>query len=168
VEPKTAGGLRIREAEAEDEPGVLAIARELLRDGTTYALPEDPSDAALRAYWLSPGGATFVAVLDGAVAGCYRLRPNHPGRGSHVANAGYAVAARFQGRGLGRALAEHSLEEARRRGYRAMQFNLVVSTNERAVVLWRRLGFQVAGALPRVFDHPTRGLVDAFVMHRFL
>ncbi|HET7294065.1 MAG TPA: GNAT family N-acetyltransferase [Vicinamibacteria bacterium] len=158
----------VRPAEVRDEEAVLSITRELAADGTTYVFEPDTSDDALRAYWLAPGGRNFVAERDGVVAGCYVLRANHAGRGAHVANASYAVASRAWGTGVGRAMAEHSLEQARAAGFEAMQFNLVVSTNERAVALWKALGFAIVGTLPRVFRHPRLGLVDAYVMHRFL
>jgi ribosomal protein S18 acetylase RimI-like enzyme len=151
-----------------DDEGILAIAREVVADGTTYVFGPETGDDELRAYWLDPRAQRFVARLDGAVAGCYLLRANYTGRGRHVANASYVVAQRFAGRGIGRALGEHSIEEARRRGFAAIQFNLVISTNAPAVALWRKLGFRIVGELPKVFEHPALGLVDAFVMHRFL
>jgi ribosomal protein S18 acetylase RimI-like enzyme len=117
---------------------------------------------------MADGHIIFVASLDGRIAGTYILKPNQPGLGSHVANAGYMVGSDFAGRGVGRAMCEHSLEEARRRGFLAMQFNMVISTNEAAVALWKKLGFNIVGTLPRVFRHKRLGLVDAFVMHRFL
>jgi ribosomal protein S18 acetylase RimI-like enzyme len=162
------GALVIRDVSAADTPAIVSIGRELVQDGDTYVFPPNTSDDELKAYWLSPAGHTFVAVLDGQTVGCYYLRSNYPGRGRHVANVSYAVARGYMRRGIGRAMAEHSLEKARELGYQAMQFNLVVSTNERAVTLWRTLGFRIVGTLPRVFDHPTRGLVDAYVMHKFL
>lgn len=162
------GELVIRDVSPADTDAIVAIGRELVEDGDTYVFSPTTSDDELKAYWLNPSGRTFVAVLDGATAGCYFLRSNYPGRGRHVANASYAVARQFMRRGIGRAMAEHSLEKARNLGFQAMQFNLVVSTNERAVTLWRTLGFRIVGTLPRVFDHPTRGLVDGYVMHRFL
>ena len=158
----------IRSAAPQDSDAVLRIARELVADGTTYFFARDTSDEELLAYWLAPRERSFAALLDGDVAGCYVLRPNHPGRASHVANCSYAVAKRHWGRGVGLAMAEHSLEEARRAGFRAMQFNFVVGTNERALALWKRLGFRIVGTLPQAFDHPHLGLVDAHVMHRFL
>jgi ribosomal protein S18 acetylase RimI-like enzyme len=161
-------GPAIRPATSADEEAIVAIGRELVRDGDTYAFAPDTTDDELRAYWLSPLGRTFVATQGSEVAGCYLLRPNHPGRGAHVANASYAVARRFARRGIGRALGEHSLEEARRLGFAAMQFNLVVATNIAAVELWTALGFRIVGTLPEVFDHPRLGRVDAYVMHRFL
>jgi len=158
----------IRSAAPQDSDGVLRIARELVADGTTYFFAPDTSDEELLAYWLAPRERSFAALLDEEVAGCYVLRPNHPGRASHVANCSYAVAARHWGRGVGLAMAEHSLEEARRAGFRAMQFNFVVGSNARALALWKRLGFRIVGTLPQAFDHPQLGLVDAHVMHRFL
>jgi ribosomal protein S18 acetylase RimI-like enzyme len=158
----------VRSATEGDAEGVLAIARELVRDGTTYVFAPETTDDELRAYFLDPRATRLVATVAGEVAGCYLLRINRAGRGSHVANASYAVAERFAGRGVGRALGEHSLEEARRQGFTAMQFNFVVSTNEAAIALWKKLGFRIVGELPKAFRHPTRGLVDAYVMHRFL
>jgi len=158
----------VRTANEGDADGVLAIARELVADGTTYVFAPETTDDELRAYWLDPRARRFVAVVGGEVAGLYLLRPNQAGRGSHVANASYAVAQRFAGRGVGRAMGEHSLEEARRLGFTAVQFNFVVSTNDAAVALWKALGFRVVGELPKAFRHPARGLVDAYVMHRFL
>jgi ribosomal protein S18 acetylase RimI-like enzyme len=160
--------LTIRTAQPGDEPAILAIAREVVTDGTTYAFGAETSDAELLGFWLSPVAHTSVAVAAGDVVGVSAIRPNQPGRAAHVANGAYAVARRAWGAGVGEALCRHSLEEARRLGYRAMQFNLVVSTNVRAVALWKRLGFVVVGTLPRAFQHPDQGEVDAYVMHRFL
>lgn len=160
--------LSIRPADAHDRAAIVAIGRELVADGTTYVFAPEITDAELAAYWLSPAVKTFVAERGGDIVGCSILRPNQAGRGAHVANASYAVAARARGAGVGRALAEHSLEEARRLGFTAMQFNFVVSTNVPAVQLWKRLGFDIVGTLPAAFQHPRLGLVDAYVMHRFL
>ena len=111
---------------------------------------------------------TFVAEQDGVVLGTYYMRPNQAGGGRHVCNCGYMTDAAAPGRGIARRMCEHSLEYARSRGYRAMQFNFVVSTNERAVRLWQSLGFDIVGRLPTAFQHPTQGYVDAFVMYRLL
>ena len=158
----------IRDAAPADAEAILAIGRELVEDGDTFVFAPTTTDDELKAYWLSSTGHTFVAVVDGQTVGCYFLRSNYPGRGRHVANVSYAVRRSFTGRGIGRAMAEHSLDRARGLGFQAMQFNLVVSTNDRAVTLWRTLGFRIVGTLPKVFDHPTKGLVDAYVMHKFL
>jgi ribosomal protein S18 acetylase RimI-like enzyme len=158
----------IRPAEASDRPGILRIVRAVVEDGTTYAFAADTSDRELLEYWPAPGDGSFVATRGDLVVGCYVLRPNQPGRGGHVANASYAVLSEARGRGVGHAMGLHSLDEARRRGFQAMQFNFVVASNERAIALWRRLGFQTVGRLPRAFAHPGQGLVDALVMHRFL
>ena len=160
--------ISLRRADAHDAEAIVAIARELVADGTTYTFPPETTDEDLKAFWLGPSVRTYVAEREGEVVGCAWLRPNQPGRGSHVANAAYAVVQRAQGLGVGRALAEHSLEEARRLGYTAMQFNFVVSTNAAAVELWKRLGFAIVGTLPHAFQHPRLGMVDAYVMYRFL
>jgi ribosomal protein S18 acetylase RimI-like enzyme len=160
--------LTIRRADTHDAPAIVAIARELVRDGTTYTFAPETTDDELQAFWFMKGARTYVAERAGEILGCALLRPNQPGRGSHVANAAYAVAEKARGQGVGRALAEHSLQEARRLGYAAMQFNFVVSTNQTAVELWRHLGFDVVGTLPLAFQHPRLGMVDAYVMYRAL
>lgn len=131
-------------------------------------LPRDLSRADALAYWRSPGHEVFVAVADGEVLGTYYLCPNQRGGGAHMCNCGYVTAAEASGRGVARAMCAHSIEHARARGYQAMQYNLVVSTNERAIRLWQRFGFEIVGRLPGAFRHPSAGFVDAFVMFRRL
>jgi L-amino acid N-acyltransferase YncA len=157
-----------REALEPDRDAVWRIFHAVVADGDTYVFdPETPRDEAL-AYWFHPTVRTYVAENDGQVVGTYILKPNQPGLGSHVANAAFMVAAATRGLGVGRAMCEHSLSEARRLGYRGMQFNFVVSTNQSAVRLWERLGFKIVGRLPGAFRHRTQGFVDAFVMYRSL
>lgn len=158
----------IRSVEAGDGGVLWTLLEPVLRAGETYALPRDWSREEALAYWCRPGHAVFVAELEGTAAGTYMLRANQPGPGDHVANCGYVTAAWAQGRGVARAMGRHSLDEARRRGFRAMQFNCVVATNSRAIRAWESLGFAVTGRLPGVFRHPTAGFVDALVMHRDL
>ncbi|MEZ6023083.1 MAG: GNAT family N-acetyltransferase [Hyphomonadaceae bacterium] len=159
--------MRIRQAEPSDWAGIWAILEPILRGGEHYALPRDWSEAQARAFWLR-GDECFVAEDAGRILGTYYVRPNAQGGGAHVANGGYAVADDAAGRGVGRALCQHSLDEARRRGFRAMQFNFVIASNERAVHLWKRLGFAEAGRLPGAFAHPRLGYIDALVMFRAL
>jgi ribosomal protein S18 acetylase RimI-like enzyme len=158
----------IRAALEADAQAIADIIVPTIREGATYALDRDMSEADALAYWLSPDKETFVAEVDGAILGTYYMRPNQAGGGSHVCNCGYMTRAQATGRGLARAMCAHSLAYARARGYRAMQFNFVVSTNERAVRLWQSLGFEVVGRLPAAFNHPDHGLVDALVMYQSL
>ncbi len=160
--------LFIRPATASDAEAICALAREVVADGTTYVFSPAITDEELRAYWLAPYGHTFVACIDDEIAGFYIIKPNHPGRGSHVANGSYVVSPRFSGRGIGYTLGEHSIAAAQQLGFKAMQYNIVVATNTNAVRLWKKLGFEIVGTLPQVFDHPHLGLVDAYVMHRFI
>jgi L-amino acid N-acyltransferase YncA len=160
--------LLIRPAKAADRPAILAILEPTIRAGETYALPADMSDADALAYWMGPGREVFVAEADRRVVGTYFLRANQLGGGEHVANCAYITDTALRGRGIARRLAEHSLEEARRRGFLAMQFNFVVASNEAAVHLWQSLGFEAVGRLPGAFRHPRLGLVDALVMFRKL
>jgi L-amino acid N-acyltransferase YncA len=120
------------------------------------------------AFWCGPDKQTYVAEQDGQVCGSYYVKANQQGGGAHVANAGYMVSAEARGKQIGRAMTEHSLAEARRLGFRAMQFNFVVSTNESAVHLWKEFGFKIVGTLPAAFRHPQKGFVDVYVMFRAL
>ena len=158
----------IRAADARDHACVWSILEPVIRAGETYTLPRDFSREQSLAYWFAAEHEVFVAETDGGVAGTYFLHANQAGGGSHVANCGYMTAAHAAGRGVARAMCAHSLERARTRGFRAMQFNFVVSTNERAVRLWQSLGFEIAGRLREAFLHPTLGYVDALVMMRAL
>lgn len=160
--------LIIRPATPADDEAIWRIFHEVVSAGDTYAYQPDTTREEGLALWFPPGGWTYVAALDDAIVGTYVMKANQPGQGSHTANCGYMVARAASGRGVGEAMCRHSLEEAKRLGFLAMQFNFVVSTNTRAVALWRRCGFTIVGTLPQAFRHPTLGLVDAYVMHRGL
>jgi L-amino acid N-acyltransferase YncA len=162
------GALAIRAATEADREAIWEIFRATIAPGDAFVYdPNTPREEA-EAYWFSKGTRTFAAEQDGKVVGSYILRPNRPGLGDHVANAGFMVAPDARGLGFGRALGEHALSEARRLGYRAMQFNFVISTNESAVHLWQELGFKIIGTLPGAFRHARKGFVDAYVMFRLL
>jgi ribosomal protein S18 acetylase RimI-like enzyme len=158
----------LREATASDADAIWRILEPVIRGGDTYTLPADMTREDALAYWNSPGHEVFVAEENGEVLGTYYLRANQKGGGAHVANCGYVTAPWATGRGLARAMCQHSLEHAKTRGFRAMQFNFVVSSNERAVRLWQSMGFEIVGRLPGAFMHPTLGAVDALVMYRYL
>jgi ribosomal protein S18 acetylase RimI-like enzyme len=160
--------VHIRPAAGRDSDAIWAIIGPVIRAGETYALDRDMSAQAALAYWLGEDRRTFVAEKDGKVVGTYYIRTNQAGGGSHVCNCGYMTHERAVGQGVARAMHLHSLEVARELGYRAMQFNFVVSTNERAVALWISLGFEIVGRLPGAFEHPAHGFVDALVMVRQL
>ncbi len=160
--------ITIRKAEESDFDAIWRIFHEVVRRGDTYTYDPETTREQAHSIWMSSGHTTYVACVDDRVVGTYILKANQPGLGSHVANAGYMVGADGRGQGLGRAMCEHSLAEARRMGFLAMQFNMVVSTNESAVALWKKLGFSIVGTLPQAYRHRELGLVDAYVMHRFL
>jgi len=160
--------LTIRQAASADHEAVWQIMHLVISAGDTYAFdPRTPRADAL-AYWFQPDAHTFVAENDGLTVGTYVLKPNQPGLGSHVANAAFMVSPGARGLGVGRRMGEHGLAEARRLGFLSMQFNFVVSTNDRAVRLWKQLGFDTVGTLPGAFRHPRLGRVDAYVMFRHL
>lgn len=158
----------IRPVRPQDWSSIWAILEPTIVAGETYALDADLSEDAARAYWLGADKETFVAEEDASILGTYYLRANQAGGGRHVCNCGYMTSASATGRGIARQMCLHSLDHARKRGYRAMQFNFVVSTNERAVRLWQSLGFDIVGRLPLAFQHPKRGYVDALVMFQSL
>jgi ribosomal protein S18 acetylase RimI-like enzyme len=158
----------IRPATPDDDEAILRIIMPVIRSGETYALPRDWTEAEALAYWRSPGHAVFVADDGAAVLGTCYVHPNQRGGGNHVANAAFMTRAASAGRGVAGAMCAHALAYAASAGYAAMQFNFVVATNERAVALWQRFGFDIAGRLPGAFRHPALGFVDALVMYRKL
>ncbi len=160
--------MHIRSATDSDADAVWAILEPIVRAGETYTLPRNMTRADALRHWFAPAHDVFVAESDGAIVGTYLLRPNQLGGGAHVCNCDYMTAPWSTGRGVARAMCEHSLAHARSRGFRAMQFNFVVSTNDRAVRLWQSLGFEIVGRLPKAFSHPQHGYVDALVMYRSL
>jgi L-amino acid N-acyltransferase YncA len=162
----------IRPATPADAAAIWSVIGPAIRAGEVFALDRDLRQEEAIAYWTGKGVCdweTFVAEDEsGILLGTYYIRPNQSGGGRHIANAGYATAEAARGRGIARALCAHSLERARARGFRGMQFNFVVSTNARAVGLWESMGFAVVGRLPQAFEHPSQGFVDALVMFREL
>lgn len=159
--------IRIRPAERDrDRKAIWSILEPVILAGESYPLPRDMSEKAALAYWLSSLHKTYVAedTATGRVVGTYYIRPNNSGGGSHIANCGYMVAKAAQGKGVARTMARTSIGQAREMGFRGMQFNFVVASNERAIKLWTSLGFETVGRLPKVFDHPRLGHVDALVM----
>lgn len=160
--------IQIRPATSADFDAMWTIFSAHVASGETYPFEPDASREAAQAYWLAPGVTSRVSVLGERVLGMYRVVPNQIGRGRHVANASFMVSPAAQGVGVGRLLGEHCIEEARRQGYLAMQFNYVVSTNSAAVMLWKKLGFSIVGTLPKAFRHKRLGYVDAYVMYQLL
>lgn len=158
----------IRPATQADAAAIWSIIEPVIRAGETYTLDRDMREDDALAYWFGADKETFVVEEGGVVLGTYYLRANQAGGGNHVCNAGYMTGAAATGRGIARAMGLHSIDHAKARGFRAMQFNFVVSTNVRAVGLWQSLGFEVVGRLPGAFDHPAEGFVDALVMVRAL
>ena len=156
--------LNIRAANISDADDIWRILEPIFRAGETYTIPRDITREEAISYWFATGNQVFVAEEDGDVLGTYYLRANQRGGGAHVCNCGYMTAAHATGRGIARAMCIHSKDQSKSSGFRAMQFNFVVSTNERAVKLWQSLGFEIVGRLPSAFEHPSKGFVDAFVM----
>jgi ribosomal protein S18 acetylase RimI-like enzyme len=160
--------LTIRAATTADFEAIWPIFQEIVSAGETYAYPRDTTKTEGKQLWLDNPRRTFVAEQDGDILGTYYIKTNQPGPGSHVCNCGYMVPAKARGRGIATAMCLHSQKVAVELGYQAMQFNFVASSNEGAVRLWHKLGFETVGRLPKAFWHPTKGYVDALVMYKWL
>ena len=160
--------MKIRAAMEPDHDAIWRIFHAVVVTGDTYAIDPYISREEALAYWFGADIQAYIAESAGRIVGTYILRPNQSGGGSHVANAAFMVAPDARGQGIGRAMGEHCLSEARRLGFRAMQFNFVVSANESAIRLWKQLGFEIVGTLPGAFRHPEKGYVDVFVMYHSL
>ncbi len=156
----------IRLATHNDHASILDIIAPVFRDGQTYPIASDISNSDALAYWLSDEKETFVAEIDGEILGTYYLKANRSGGGNHISNCGYMTHANATSRGIASAMCEHSLSYAETAGFLGMQYNFVVSTNTGAIRLWEKFGFEIVGRLPRAFNHPTEGLVDALILFR--
>jgi ribosomal protein S18 acetylase RimI-like enzyme len=152
----------------EDFEAIWPLLRNTFRAGDTYAVdPEISKDAALD-YWMTQAAATYVADGADGIVGTYFIKTNQRGGGAHICNCGYIVAPAARGQGLAAQMCDHSQVEAAALGYSAMQFNFVLASNAGAVRLWHRLGFDTIGTIPDAFDHPQAGLVDAYIMYKYL
>ena len=160
--------MNIREATKEDFDNIWPIFHEVAAAGDTYAYPRDTTREQALALWMDYPRKTYLWEEDGQVLGTYYIKTNQAGPGDHVCNCGYMVSSLARGRGLATAMCEHSQQVAVELGYQAMQFNFVASSNEGAVRLWNKLGFATVGRLPRAFNHPSLGYVDALVMYKWL
>lgn len=160
--------VEIKLAQDEDFEEIWPIIHEVLKKGDTYPCPSETTKADAFQIWMKHPRATYVAYIENEMVGTYYIKPNQPGLGSHVCNAGYMVAAKARRKGIGRAMCKHSLDEARTLGFKAMQYNLVVCTNKGAIKLWQELGFEIIGTLPKAFNHKDKGYVDALVMYQWL
>lgn len=160
--------ITLREISAAEFALAWPVFQPVVAAGDAYSYPPDMTFEQARDAWTTPPSRCFVAERENIVLGCYLLRPNQPGLGDHVANAGYMVSPDARGQGVATVMCEHSLEQARCAGFTAMQFNFVVATNTTAVRLWQRHGFQIVGQVPGAFRHAVRGPTDVYVMHRDL
>lgn len=159
---------KIRKATNDDHEAIWNILKTVIATGDTYCFAPDSSKEKMLNYWCNDGKHTYVAVVDEKVVGTFVIKDNQIDLGSHIANAAYMVSPDYAGQGIGKLIGEYSIEEAKKLGYRAMQFNIVVKSNERAVRLWQRLGFDIIGEIPDAFNHVQNGYTNAYVMYRKL
>lgn len=160
--------MNIREATEDDFEAIWPIFYHIVNLGETYAYSTDTTKEQAKAIWMDAPRKTFVLEEEKQIVGTYYLKTNQAGPGSHVCNCGYMVSEKARGKGMATAMCEHSQLIAKQLGYKAMQFNFVASTNVGAVGLWRKLGFDIVGCLPKAFNHPKAGYVDALVMYKWL
>ncbi len=158
----------IRKATIEDYDAIWNIFQAVIKTGDTYPFSPTTSKESLHQHWFADSMSSYVADQDGKIIATYIIKPNQTGLGSHIANCSYMVCPDARGKGVGRLICEHSITEAQQLGYKAMQFNLVVSTNHAAVALWQKCGFKIIGTIPEGFKHQSLGYVDAHIMYRKL
>lgn len=160
--------IEIREATSTDHDQIWGIIHQVISAGDTYVFAPDSSREKMLDYWCGPDRHTYVATRNGMVVGTFVIKDNQPDLGSHIANGSYMTLATVAGQGVGKAMGAYSIEEAKRLGYQAMQFNIVIKSNERAVRLWQTLGFTIIGEVPEAFNHKEKGLTNAYIMYRKL
>ena len=158
----------IRPSQAADHDQIWCILKPIFRAGETYSIDPEISREDAIAYWTGGSHTAFVAEDQGDILGTYYIRPNQGGHGAHICNCGYMTAPAAQGKGIARAMLEHSLVEAPKMSFRAMQYNFVLANNARALDIWKRYGFEEIGRIPQAFDHPKDGFVDAFILYKLL
>ena len=158
----------IRKVKEKDYNEMYLIFKEVIEKGDTYVFSPNTTKEEAYSYWFGKGIESYVAEDNGEIVGMYKIIANQIDLGSHVANASFMVSPKEQGKGIGKAMGEHSLKIAKEKGFKAMQFNFVVSTNYGAIKLWEKLGFEIVGTLPKAFNHMELGYVDAYIMYRFL
>lgn len=160
--------IEIRKATTADNDAIWNIIQPVIAGGDTYVFDPVSTKEQMLAYWCGEDKHTYVALLDNEIVGTFMMKDNQPGLGSHIANAGYMTSPAAGGKGIGTAMCKFSLEEAKRLGYKAMQFNIVVKSNEHAVRLWQKIGFSIVGEIPEAFNHATNGLTNAYIMYQKL
>lgn len=160
--------MSIRQADESDFAAIWPIFEQIAAAGDTYAYSQTISRQDAYQVWMTAPARTYVIEQQGQILGTYYIKTNHAGPGAHVCNCGYMVSHAARGRGLAAAMCEHSQQVAVELGYQAMQFNFVASSNEGAVRLWQKLGFDIVGRLPKAFNHPEQGYVDALVVYKWL
>lgn len=158
--------MEIRLFAEKDKDAVWDIIHKVVANGETYVFYPNSSRDKMLEYWLASDKRIYVAILEGEVVGTFTLKSNQLDRGAHIANASYMVSPDHEGKGTGTFMAKYSLEEAKRLGYLGMQFNIVIKSNERAVKLWKKMGFEIIGEVPNAFNHPRLGMTNAYIMYK--
>jgi L-amino acid N-acyltransferase YncA len=160
--------IKIRKANLTDSDNIWKIIAQVIATGDTYVFDPASSKEKMLAYWCGADKHTYVAMINDEIVGTFVMKDNQPDLGSHIANASYMTSPQARGQGIGKQMGIFSMEEAKQLGYKAMQFNIVVKSNDKAIQLWKQLGFDIIGEIPEAFNHRTDGLTNAYIMHRKL
>lgn len=160
--------IQIRKASKADYDQIWDIIKEVIRKGDTYAFSPETSKKEMLSIWCAPNTHTYVAILENKVVGTFMMKNNQPGLGSHVANAGFMVSQKYSGLSIGKKMGSFSIIEAQKLGYKAMQFNMVITSNKTAIMLWEKLGFEIIGEIPDAFKHKDLGYTNVYIMYRKL
>lgn len=158
--------IQIDKTTEADFDKIWDIFQPIIQAGGTYVYSPDTTKEEALSIWFDKSYDTYLATLDGDVVGAYVIRPGHRDLGAHISNAAYIIADKYRGKGYGELLGKHSIEQARKLGYKAMQFNYVVSSNKIAINLWRKIGFSIVGTIPSAYNHPKLGYIDIHIMYR--
>ena len=158
----------IRKAIKRDIDAVWEIFHEVIKTGDTYVFDPKMLKCDLNKHWFASYMHTYVLESNKKISGTYILKPNQIDLGSHIANGSYMVHPNAQRKGFGEAMCVHSIEEAKKLGFKAIQFNMIVSTNKPAIKLWNKMGFEIVGTIPDGFNHLTEGYIDAYIMYKKL
>lgn len=160
----------------QEQDAVRSLLNTAIIEGESYPQAQPLSEPEFAAYWLSRDAFVVRAITDnktqqllpGTVLGAFYLKPNFPGRCSHICNAGFIVQPRVRGQGIGRLMGVAMLQIAAALGYTAVMFNLVFETNSTSLKLWQSLGFEIIGRIPQAVKLSQGRVVDALMMYRAL
>lgn len=160
--------LEIKEIKKENFDEIWHIFQDVVKDADSYPYAPDISKEEARELWFSPHSHVYVAYLDNIPVATRYIMPNKPGLGSHVANTGVMIDKHYRGLGLGNKMMEFAIEKSKELGFKGIQLNLVVCTNQASLKICKKYGFEIIGKIPGGFFFKKEKYVDAYVMYKDL